>query len=100
MRFAAAAFGVTLLEFPAKNKAEVEAELKARNESTDPVIEAITRVVEPVATWPDVTAVISEFVVAHTLAYHGAGGKSVVILTIDPFSVGKQAARLADKIIH
>jgi putative ABC transport system substrate-binding protein len=99
LRPTAASWGITLVEFPVTSTAEIEAELQAKAQSEDIGIDAIMHIAEPVATWSDAIAVISEFVVEHKLAYHGTGGKCVFILTTDPVQVGKQSASLADKIL-
>jgi putative ABC transport system substrate-binding protein len=99
LRPATASLGITLVELPVTSAADIEADLQARAQSADLGIDAIMHIAEPVATLPDVTAVISKFVAEHKMAYHGTGGKCVFILTVDPVQVGKQAAPLADKIL-
>lgn len=99
LRKAAKVYGITLSEFPTHSAAEIKAELDKRKELADPGIDAIMHIAEPVATWSDVAEVISNFVVERKLAYHGTSGKCVIILTIDSYTVGKQAALLADKIL-
>jgi len=99
LRPASASLGITLVELPVTSAADIEADLQARAQSADLGIDAIMHIAEPVAVLPDVTAVISEFVAEHKMAYHGTGGKCIFILTIDPIQVGKQSATLADKIL-
>jgi putative ABC transport system substrate-binding protein len=99
LRPAAASLGITLVEVPVTSTADIETDLQARAQSADLGIDAIMQIAEPVATWSDATAVISEFAAEHKMAYHGTGGKCIIILTTDPVQVGKQAATLADKIL-
>jgi putative ABC transport system substrate-binding protein len=99
LRPAAASLGITLVELPVTSVEDIKADLQARSQSANPGIDAIMHIAEPMAVFPDVTVVISEFVVENKIAYHGTGGKCVFILTVDPFQVGKQAASLADKIL-
>jgi putative ABC transport system substrate-binding protein len=99
LRPVATSLGVTLVEVPATSVADIEADLQAREESDDIGIDGILQIHEPLATWPDATAVISEFAAEYKLPFLGTGGVCVIIMTTDPVQVGKQAAPLADKIL-
>ena len=99
LRPAAASLGVTLVEVPVTNMADLEADLQARSQAADPGVDAIMQIAEPVAVWPEATAAISKFAVEHQLAFHGTTGESIINLTVDPFYMGIQAAPMADKIL-
>jgi len=104
LRPAAVAAGVTLIEAPADNAAELEADLQARAQSADLGLDAILFIAEPLAVTPDAFAVMAKFAAEHNIPIGGAlmeveGYGSVFGLNIDPVNVGKQAAPLADKIL-
>jgi putative ABC transport system substrate-binding protein len=101
---AAEAMGITLIEAPAANIAEVEADLRARASSDDIGIDAILVIDGPlVATVPGVFAMIGEFASEHNIPVGGillteGGYESIYGLATDNIEVGAQAAPLADKI--
>jgi putative ABC transport system substrate-binding protein len=104
LRPAAAAAGVTLIEIPASNAAELEAELQAQAQSANPGLDAILFIAEPLAVTSDAFVVMAKFAAEHEIPIGGAlmeveGYGSVFGLNIDPVKVGKQAASLADKIL-
>jgi putative tryptophan/tyrosine transport system substrate-binding protein len=101
---AAEAAGITLIEFPADNAAEVQAELSARDKSGDIGMDAILFIAEPLAVTPDIFQVIGRFAAEHKLPIGGAymmvgGYGSIFGVNIETHATGKQAAVLADKIL-
>lgn len=96
IRPVAASMGVTLVELPATSTAEIEADLQARAQSDDLGIDAMLTIYEPIATWPDAVAVITEFAAEHQLPI---GNQIVFRIVVDNVQVGRQAAPLADKIL-
>jgi putative ABC transport system substrate-binding protein len=104
LRPAAAAAGVTLIEAPANNAAELEADLQARAKSADIGLDAILFLAEPLAVTPDAFAVMGKFAYEHKLPIGGAlmsaGGYGAVFgVNVQNVAVGKQAAPLIDKIL-
>jgi putative ABC transport system substrate-binding protein len=97
MRPAAASLGVKLVEFPATSVADVQADLQARTQSADPGIDAILYIYEPLGTWPDVEAVVTEFAAEHKVPI--GNDETLFLLVVDNVQVGRQAAPLADKIL-
>ena len=99
----AQAAGVTLIEFPADNAAELQAELQARAASEDIGMDAILFVVEPLAVTPENYAVIAQFAYEHKIPFGGAyipAGELTDVFGVDviSFDSGKAAAPLADKV--
>lgn len=99
---AAAAAGITLIEVPATNAAELEAELQTQTNVAEPV-DAILIVVEPLMVTPDAFAVIGKFAYEHKAPIGGAlmtaeGYGSIFGINVKSIEAGKQAAPLADKI--
>jgi putative ABC transport system substrate-binding protein len=104
LRPAATAVGVTLIEAPASNAAEVQADLQARAQSADLGLDAILFIAEPLAVTPDVFAVMARFAAEHKIPIGGAlmeveGYSSLFDVGIDHLKTGEQAAPLADKIL-
>jgi putative ABC transport system substrate-binding protein len=95
LRPAAAAAGVTLIEVPVANAAELQADLEARAKSADIGLDAILTIYEPLALSPDVIALLTEFSAKHKVLF----AFDIYNLWIDNVQVGKQAAPLADKIL-
>jgi putative ABC transport system substrate-binding protein len=100
----AASSGITLVEFPADNAAEVQADLSARVESGDIGIDAILFIAEPLAVTPDAFEVMGKFAAEHKLPIGGAymmvgGHGSIFGVNIETFATGRQAAVLAEKIL-
>ena len=105
LRPAAAAAGVTLIEAPADNAAELEGDLQARAQSADIGLDAILIIPEPLAVTPDPFLVMARFAAEHRIPIGGAlmeveGYSSLFDVGIDHFNTGKQAAPLADKILR
>jgi putative ABC transport system substrate-binding protein len=103
LRPAAVASGVRLLEVPASNKAEIEADLRARPKAGDPGLDAMMMIAEGLATTPEIFVVLGKFAVEHKIPIGGAlmsvgGYESIFGGAPDNVAVGKQAALLADKI--
>ena len=104
LRPVAQAAGVTLIEFPADNAAELQAELQARAASDDIGIDAIMFLVEPLAVTPDNYAVIAQFAYEHKIPFGGAyipAGDLTDLFGVDviSFQSGKDVAPLADKVL-
>ena len=103
LRPVAEAAGVTLIEAPLANAAEVEAELQALVESGDPGIDAILFLAEPLAVTPDAFEVMGRFAYEHQVPIGGAlmsagDYTSVFGVNVRTEGTGRLAAPLADKI--
>jgi len=104
VRPAAEAAGITLIEAPADNAAELEADLQARAASADIGLDAIMFIAEPLAVTPDAFTVIAKFATEHKIPFGGAlmtlgEYGSIYGVNINNVAVGKQAAPLIDKIL-
>jgi putative ABC transport system substrate-binding protein len=100
----AEALGITLIEFPADNAAEVQAELSKRAASGNIGFDAILFIAEPLAVTSDAFEVIAKFAAEHKLPVGGAymmvdGFGSIFGVNVETVATGKQAAVLADKIL-
>jgi putative ABC transport system substrate-binding protein len=100
----ASSLGITLVEVPADNAAELEADLQARAASDDIGLDAIMTLDEPLIANPEGFAVLGKFAAEHNILVGGhlllvEGDRSVFGVMIDSVAVGKQAATLADKIL-
>jgi len=103
LRPAAAAAGVTLVEVPATDVADIQVDLDARSAAADIGMDAILIIPEPLTAGPDAFAVIGKFAAEHKLPIGGAlimteNYGSIFGYTPDSVKVGEQAAFLADKI--
>ncbi len=103
LRPVAEAAGVTLIEAPAANAAEVETELQALVESGDPGLDAILFLAEPLAVTPDAFEVMARFAYEHQVPIGGAlmsagDYSSVFGVNVNTEGTGRLAAPLADKI--
>jgi len=103
LRPVAEAAGVTLIEFPAENAAELEAELSARAQQADVGMDAIMFLAEPLTVTPDTFAVIGRFADEQKIPVGGAlmvveGHETIFGVNVLSYDTGKQAAPLADKI--
>ena len=101
---AAEAVGVTLIEAPVDNAAELEGYLQAQAQSADIGMDAILIIAEPLGVTPDPFLVMARFAVEHLIPIGGAlmeveGYSSLFDVGIDHFKTGEQAASLADKIL-
>ncbi len=104
LRPMAASSGVTLLEVPADNATELEAELQERTKSVNNDTDVILIMAEPLGVTPEAFAVLGKFADEHKILVGGAlmsvgGYESVFGLTPQNIPVGRQAAFLADKIL-
>jgi putative ABC transport system substrate-binding protein len=104
LRPAATAAGVTLVETPAADAAELQADLQARAKSSDMGIDAILMIAEPLVVTPDAFTVMAKFAAEHKLPIGGAlmvvgDYRSLFGVSTDNVAVGRQAAPLADKIL-
>ncbi len=101
---AAEAVGVTLIEAPADNAAELDDYLQTQAQSADIGIDAILIIPEPLAVTPDPFLVMARFAAEHRIPIGGAimevqGYGSLFDVGINHFQTGEQAAPLADKIL-
>jgi putative ABC transport system substrate-binding protein len=104
LRKAAEPAGITLIEAPADNAAEVQTLLDERDESADIGIDVILSLAEPLYVTPDAFLAICEFAAEHAIPNAGAlieveGCGSLFGVHIHNFNTGKQVAPLADKIL-
>ncbi|MBN2535913.1 MAG: ABC transporter substrate-binding protein [Spirochaetales bacterium] len=103
LRPAAQSLGVTLVEVPAAALGELQADLDARAQSTDPGIDAILTMSDGLNQGPEGFAMLCKFALEHKIPL-GAGVLSMVkqgaLFGNSPemIDVGKLAAPLADKI--
>ena len=97
--------GVTLIEFPADNASELQAELDSIAASGDIGFDAILFIPEPLSTFPEPYAVIGKFAYENNIPVGGlimqAGEEYGTIfgINVDIPRTGQQAAALADKIL-
>jgi putative ABC transport system substrate-binding protein len=101
---AATTAGITILEVPANNATELEAELQHQAESVNNKTDAILIIAEPLCVTPDSFIMLCEFADEHKIPFGGAfmivgGFESLYGITPQNIPVGKQAAYLADKIL-
>jgi putative ABC transport system substrate-binding protein len=101
---AAEAVGVTLIEAPVDNAAELEDYLQAQAQSSDIGLDAILIIPEPLGVTPDPFLVMARFAAEHGIPIGGAlmeveGYSSLFDVGINHFKTGEQAAPLADKIL-
>lgn len=100
----AKAVGVTLIEFPADNATEIQAELDARGKS-DPVdFDAIFFIPEPLSCTDDAFEVMGKFAYKHKIPIGGVLMQvgnigSIFGINVNVPKTGQQAAILADKIL-
>jgi len=99
----AEAAGIELVELPADNAADLEAQFQAFTESGDSV-DAILFVAEPLTVTPENFAVIGKFAAEQNIPVGGAllqigEYTSIFGVNVEAMSSGKQAAPLADKIL-
>ncbi|MDZ7261451.1 MAG: ABC transporter substrate-binding protein [candidate division KSB1 bacterium] len=100
----AKAAGITLIEFPADNAAEVQAELKAREKLDDIGFDAILFIPEPLSCTDDAFEVMAKFAYKHKMPIGGilmqvGDYGSIFGINVDVPKTGQQAALLADKIL-
>ena len=103
LRPAAAAAGVNLIEVPASDAADLEAQLKALGQASDKPADAIMFLAEPLTVTPDPFVVIGKFAREHNIPLGGAlmsvgGYDSIYGVNVEGVAAGKLAAPLLDKI--
>jgi len=104
LRPAAAAADVTLIEFPADDAAELQAELDVRRKLDDIGMDAILFIAEPLAVTPDAFEAMGKFAAERKSPIGGAlmvvgDYGSIFGINVDIRKTGQQAAILADKIL-
>lgn len=105
LRPAAEDAGITLIEVPADNAAELQDDLNARAKEDDIGLDAILIIVEPIAVNPDAFEVMSRFAYEHKIPIGGAlmeagGYKSIFGVNVNTIAVGRQTAPLVDKVLR
>ncbi|MBN2120715.1 MAG: ABC transporter substrate-binding protein [Candidatus Omnitrophica bacterium] len=103
LRPVAEAAGVRLIEFPADDAAEIQAELDRISQLDDIGFDAIMAVAEPLFVTPDAFEVIGKFSYEHNIPAAGAimivgGYGSLFGVHVNSFSIGKQVAVIVDKV--
>jgi putative ABC transport system substrate-binding protein len=105
LRSAASADGITLVEIPADNATELEAELNKQAGSVNKKDTVILAIAEPLFVTPDSFSIIGAFADTHAIPAGGPfmsvnGHETVFGLTPRNAPQGRQAAVLADKIFR
>jgi putative ABC transport system substrate-binding protein len=100
----AEAEGITLIEFPADDAAEIKAELDARSKLGDIGFDAIFFIPEPISCTDDAFEVMGKFAYEHKMPIGGILMEvgeygSIFGINVDVPKTGRQAAVLADKIL-
>ncbi|NVO09160.1 MAG: ABC transporter substrate-binding protein [Bacteroidales bacterium] len=103
LRSACATAGLSLIEIPASNAAELETELQKQSKTINSKTDFMLHIAEPLLSTPSSFAVLGKFAAEHKIPIGGTltlleGYESVFGLTPQSVSQGKQAAYLADKI--
>jgi putative ABC transport system substrate-binding protein len=103
LRPVAEAAGVTLIEFPADNASELQAEFDRLSQLDDIGFDAIMAVAEPLFVTPDAFEVIGKFAYEHNIPTAGAimtvgNYSSIFGVHVDSFPIGKKVAVMADKV--
>jgi putative tryptophan/tyrosine transport system substrate-binding protein len=96
---------MTLIEVPADNAAELEAELQKQTTSVNSDTDAVLMMAEPLCVTPENFVVLGKFADEHKIPIGGAlmsigGYESVFGLTPQSIPQGEQAAFLTDKILR
>jgi putative ABC transport system substrate-binding protein len=104
LRSAFAEAGMTMIELPAGNAAELEAEFDMKAKSANGKTDAILMLAEPLCVTPDAFMVIGKFADERNIPVGGTlisigGHESVFGLIPQNIPVGRQAAYLADKVL-
>ncbi|MCL6590221.1 MAG: ABC transporter substrate-binding protein [Firmicutes bacterium] len=99
----AAAAGVTLIEAPVSNAAELEVAIQAQLKAGG--MDVILFLAEPLAVTPENFVVMGKFAYRHKIPWGGAfmeveGYKTIFGVNIDSFKTGEQAAIIAGKILR
>ncbi len=101
----AQAAGITLIEFPADDAAEVQAELDERNKLDDIGFDAIFFIPEPLSCTDDAFEAMAKFAYEHKIPIGGILMQvgeygSIFGINVDVPKTGQQAAILIDKILR
>jgi putative ABC transport system substrate-binding protein len=101
----AKAAGITLIEFPADDAAELQTELDARDKLDDIGFDAILFIPEPLSCTNDAYAVMGKFAYEHNVPIGGIMMQvgdygSIFGINVDVPKTGQQAAIIADKILR
>jgi putative ABC transport system substrate-binding protein len=104
LKVAAATAGVELVEAPAVDAADLQAQLDGMVTGDDPGVDAILMIVEPLAVTPDPFVVMAKFAEKYQLPFGGASMgmdvyASVYGINVSGYKSGELAAPLADKIL-
>ncbi len=105
LRSAAQMLGITLVELPADNAAEVRDYFDARVKSDDVGFDVILIIIEPLGVTPDAFEAMAKFAYEHKLPIGGAliavgNYESIFGVNVDTLAVGRQTAPLVDKILR
>jgi putative ABC transport system substrate-binding protein len=105
LRSAFTAAGMTIIEVPADNAAELEAELQKQTTSVNSDTDVVLMMSEPLCVTPEDFVVLGKFADEHKIPVGGAlmlagGYESLFGLTPQSIPQGKQAAFLTDKILR
>jgi putative ABC transport system substrate-binding protein len=104
LKDAAAAAGVELVEAPAVDAADLQAQLDGLVTGDDPGVDAVMMIVEPLAVTPDPFLVMAKFAEKYQLTFGGASMgaddyASVYGINVSSYKSGELAGPLADKIL-
>lgn len=96
---------ITLIEFPADTPAEIETELRAREQQEDIGIDAMLFLSEPLAVTPEFFTVFAKFAYEHQIPIGGpplqVGDYATLFGVVSsPYESGRLAAPIADKIFN
>ncbi|MBN1310927.1 MAG: ABC transporter substrate-binding protein [Anaerolineae bacterium] len=107
MRPIAEEAGITLLDAPVDDAAEIEAELEELAESSDDGvgIDAILLLADPISVTPDAIVAMGKFAEEHEIPLGGAlieadGYGTIFGVNVDIIDAGKKTAPLADKVLQ
>jgi putative ABC transport system substrate-binding protein len=104
LRLAFSEAGMTMIELPASNAAELETEFNMKAESANSRTDVILMLAEPLCVSSDGFTVIGKFADEHNIPVGGSlisvgGHESVFGLIPQNIPAGRQAAYLADKVL-
>jgi putative ABC transport system substrate-binding protein len=104
LRPVASSKGVTLVELPVTNLAEIQADIETRVKSADIGVDAILLLPEILTQTPDGWAIISKFAAEHKLPLVGSSAVtaergSIFSYNVDNLETGGLAATIVDKIL-
>lgn len=104
LRPVAQADGVELIEVPAADAADLEAQFQALEQASDKPADALMFLAEPLAVTPDPFIAMGKFAAKHRIPMGGAlmsagGYDSIYGVNVENIAVGKLAAPLIDKVL-